>query len=526
MARRTVKKTLLQDSRYPAFVERYHADPLRFAVEVAGLEPSADQVKLFYDIAPKNAQVSVVSGTGTGKTTAFARIALWHLLCFPIASYDDSDKIEIGSNTYICAPVVQQVADGVWKEMEDTREQIRNGLHAWILDYFTITATQVFVNGYKAQWFITQAALQKGKSVSIAGKHRYWQMFIVDEAAGVSDEHARVIEGTQTSAGNRTLLASQGVRTAGWFYDTHHKLAKANGGSWTALRFNSEKAPWVTKDWLRAREIESGGRHSVEYRIRVLGEFAQSTSNMLLTRPDIDKALEGKQIIGDEEPYGYLVLSDVAAGVYRDSSVVWIAKVIGSADQGEDARRVEFIELPVNDNAINEVDLAGRIIDIAGRKPNSTTYLDAGGIGAAVLKLIHLSDGVATGINWGKPCFRKEYKDRFYNLRACAMVRFRDAIKQGRVSIRADMSQQTLQQLIDEATRLPFHFSEAGGLKYVMEKKEEMKKQSIKSPDLIDAMAFAFLEGVSYMAAGENLGVRIDGATAALRHAEGMFDED
>ncbi len=523
MARRVVRKTLLQDPRYPAFVERYHADPLRFAVEVAGLEPSLDQVKLFENIAPKNANVSVVSGTGTGKTTAFARIALWHLLCFPVASYEDSDKIEIGSNTYICAPVVQQVADGVWKEMGDARDQMIAGPHAWIVEYFTITATQVFVNGYKAQWFITMAALQKGKSVSIAGKHRYWQMFIVDEAAGVSDEHARVIEGTQTSAGNRTLLASQGVRTAGWFYDTHHILSKSNGGSWVDLVFSSERAPWVTNEWLKARELETGGRNSVEYRIRVLGQFAQNTTNMLLTREDIDIALEAKNIIRDDEPYGYMVLSDVGAGEYRDSSVIWIAKVIGTGDVGPEARRVEFVELPVNDNSISVLDLAGHIRDETAKRPNATAYVDAGGVGITVLTLLKDSNAVATGLNWGKPCFRQEYKARFYNLRACAMVFFRNAVRQGRVSIKADMSRQTRQQIIDEATRLPYHYSEAGGLKYVMEKKEEMRKQSIKSPDLIDAMAFAFMEGVTYMPAGENLGVRIDGGAAALQKAEALF---
>lgn len=461
----------------------------------------------------------------TGKTASFARIALWHLLCFPMALHEDSDKIEIGSNTYIGAPNLQQVADGVWKEMTDARIQISDGPHAWINDYYDITKTKVVVKGFDTQWFINQIALQKGQSVGVAGKHRYWQLIIIDEAAGVPDEHYNVINGTQTQPGNRTLLASQGVRNAGFFYDTHHLLAKENGGSWLNLCFSSERAPWVSKEWIAERLLETGGRNSVEYRIRVLGEFAQSTTNMLLSRTDIDIALQGKEIIGADESYGYLVLTDVGAGEYRDSSVIWIAKVIGAGDFGEDARRVEFIELPVNDNSIDPVDLAGRIIDAAAARPNASTYVDAGGVGITVLKLIERSNGIATGLNWGKPCFRKEYKERFYNLRACAMVRFRDAIRQGRVSIRADLSQRTRQQIIDEATRLPYHFSEAGGLKYVMEKKEEMKKQSIKSPDLIDAMSFAFIEGITYMPAGENLGVRIDGGAAALRKAEALFSD-
>ena len=116
------------------FVDRYHADPLKFAIECTGFIPSGDQIDLFQAMRCENARVSVVSGTGTGKTAAFARVALWHLLCHPVAIYEG--KIEIGSNTYIGAPVVQQVANGVWKEMQDTRLQIANGPHAWINDYY------------------------------------------------------------------------------------------------------------------------------------------------------------------------------------------------------------------------------------------------------------------------------------------------------------------------------------------------------------------------------------------------------
>ena len=107
------------DPRYEDFVAKFHADPMRFAVEVTGFAPSWDQEELFAAITPCSAKVSVVSGTGTGKTASYARIALWHLLAFPFAVYEG--KVEVGSNTYIGAPLIQQVADGVWKEMQDAR---------------------------------------------------------------------------------------------------------------------------------------------------------------------------------------------------------------------------------------------------------------------------------------------------------------------------------------------------------------------------------------------------------------------
>lgn len=491
--------TLIDHPAYSDFVARFQHDPLLFAIEVAGFAPSGDQEDLLRAIAPDTAKVSVVSGTGTGKTSAFGRIALWHLLCFPYAYYEG--KLEIGSNTYIGAPRIQQVSDGIWKEMEDARIAIGNSTWSWIIDYFTITASRVTVKGFEKQWFITQAAMQAGQSIGVAGKHRYWQLIIIDEAAGVPDGHYDVIDGTQTQGGNRTLLASQGVRNAGRFYESHHNLSEQNGGSWNSLRFNSELSPFVTDKWLKEREDESGGRNSVEYQIRVLGLFAENSGENLLSRSELEEAFKPRKIITDNEPYGLLLLSDVGLGEYRDDSVAIVAKVIGYGEHGIEARRVEYIEIPICTNAKNEIDFAGDLVNLVGKLSNATLYVDNGGVGATVTKLIERSGVQVERIDWGKPCFKKAYKERFINLRAQAMVCFRDAVRQGRVVLPQNIDQRLKEKILLQGARLPYHFAEAGGLRYQMDKKEIMRKNGIKSPDIIDAMSFAFLEGVSYMTA-------------------------
>lgn len=501
MARRKSRISILADERYVAFVNRYRNEPLGFAMEVCGLNPSADQQDLFNALKPATAKVSVVSGTSTGKTNAFARIALWHLLCFPLAKYDG--KVEIGSNTYIGAPKLDQVADGIWKEMHDARLSIANGPYSWLLDYFVITKTRVYVRGFDDQWFIGQVAMQKGQSVGIAGKHRYHQLIIIDEAAGVPDEHFDVIDGTQTQGGNRTLMASQGVRNSGRFYESHHSLKKENGGSWEALCFNSERSPFVTQEWLTSRAIECGGTNSIEYRIRVRGEFADDSATNLLTRREVEMCFEQRKIIRDDELFGYAVLADVALGEYRDDSVALVAKIVGNGDFGDDARRVEFVEMPICSNSKNEIDFSGDLVNLYGRISNATLYVDNGGVGATVNKLIEASGVPVSRIDWGKPCFKKEYQQRFYNLRACAMVRFRDAVRQGRVVFPPNLDKRVIAKILDQGSRLPYHYAEAGGLRYVMAKKEDMRRDGIKSPDIIDCMAFAFLEATTYMVAAD-----------------------
>lgn len=434
-------------------------------------------------------------------------------------------KVEIGSNTYIGAPRINQVADGVWKEMNDVYLAIANGPYGWINDYYEITKTRVAVKGFEDQWFITQVAMQQGQSIGVAGKHRYWQLIIIDEAAGVSDEHFDVIDGTQTQPGNRTLMASQGVRNAGRFYESHHNLSRDNGGSWISLRFSSERSPFVTMQWLKDRDDETGGRESIEYRIRVLGLFAEDSGSNLLTRVELERAFERGQIIRDDEPYGLLVLSDVGLGEYRDESVAIIAKVIGYGDFGPDARRVEYIEIPYCTNSKNEIIFAGDLANLVGKLSNATLMVDNGGVGATVNKLIEGMGVPVVKVNWGKPCFKKEYQDRFYNQRACAMVRMRDAIKSGRVSFRMNIDRKMKEKILLQGARLPYHFAEAGGLRYVMEKKEVMRKNGIKSPDIFDAKSFAWLEDAVYMVsdnAGSGVTSAVESAKAAV---EDMFSD-
>jgi hypothetical protein len=259
-----------------------------------------------------------------------------------------------------------------------------------------------------------------------------------------------------------------------------------------------ERSPFVTPKWLLEREIESGGRNSVEYRIRVKGEFAASTTDMLLTREEIEAAFKPRKIIADDEPFGWVFLGDVAMGEYRDESVLLVAKVIGYGDFGPEARRVEFTSIPVGANDINPIDYAGRAHDLWKQSDNGTLYLDNGGNGAVVNKLIERAGGIVQKVDWGKPCFSREYQARYFNLRACAQVRFRDAIRQGRVVLPQGIPQRLREKIIDQGARLPYHFSEAGGLRYVMMRKEDMRKEGIKSPDYWDAGSFAFLEGATY----------------------------
>lgn len=511
------KLTILDDPRYPAFVKRYRHDPLRFAVEVCAVQPSDDQADLYAEMAPPDAKVSVVSGTGTGKTMSFARIALWHLLCHPYAYY--KGKLEIGSNTYIGAPLVKQVGDGVWKELQDAKIAICNGPLAWIAQYFNIGKTTVTVNGFEDQWYITQIALAKGQSVGVAGKHRHWQLIVIDEAAGVPDEHFNVIDGTQTQGGNRTLMASQGVRPSGRFYDSHHSLSHRMGGSWRALCFSSENAPFVKSKWLREREIETGGRDSVEYQIRVLGLFPEQTDKYLLGRATLERRILGPKnpeltrCIEDTEAWGNLIIIDVGAGVYRDKTVVTHVRVTGNGTRiDSDPRRIDVMEIPVYSNSLDWQQVAGRAFDFGQKLSNVTYVVDIGGQGVQFAKILEaLGASNVIHVLWGKACFKRKNQERFSNLRAQCSVHAAEAVKDGRITFLEDRRK----DLLDQGSRIPFHFDDKA--RYHIMSKDKMAEEGLKSPDLWDTICMAFLEGAHYIQAQSQVS-----ASASARKSEAV----
>ena len=130
---------------------------------------------------------------------------------------------------------------------------------------------------------------------------------------------------------------------------------------------------------------------------------------------ELERAFEPRKIIQDDEAYGLFVLADVGLGEYRDESVAVVAKVVGYGDFGDDARRVEFIEIPYCTNSKNEIIFAGDLVNLVGKLSNATLLVDNGGVGATLNKLIEASGVPVVRVNWGKPCFKKEYQDRFYN---------------------------------------------------------------------------------------------------------------
>lgn len=496
-------KRLTDDPRWTGFVARYAGNLTRFSAEVVGMTPTPQQIELFDSVSPPGSRTTVRSGHGSGKSRSLAVIALWHLLCYKL------------SNTMITAPKIEQVRNVAWKEITDMQEAIKRGAQPWISGYFSVEAERVFVNGFKQQWFVIAKTAPRGAPENLAGMHRDWYMVIADEASGIPDPNYAVLTGALTDKRNRMLMVSQPTRPSGFFYDTHNKLSRHEGGVWNAICMNSEQSPLVSPDFCREKRQEYT---DVEYTIKVRGEFPESLDDHLVGRKAVE-ACFGRKVIHKGESFGIILSCDVGAGEYRDKSIAVVAHVSGYGDFGTDARRVQIVDIPIASNTRNLQDFSGAVFHKASELENCTTMVDAGGMGIAVCQALEgMGLPEVKRVKWGAPCFKQRNKERFFNLRAQAMVHAARAAKEGRLGI-ADGPWR--KDILDQMSRVPYHFDEKA--RYTIERKDEMRKQGIPSPDMFDAISFCFLEDANYMIC-ENSGNASNGLVeTAMARAEALF---
>ncbi len=484
-------KLLPDDPRYAAFVERYAFNCTRFAIEVCGLNPTWQQVELFDGVSMPGSRTSVSSGHGTGKTSGFAVIAFWHLLCYH------------SSNTFLTAPKLGTVHDGVWKEFADLSAKIQTGMQSWIWEYFTIESQRVYVKGFKLNWWVVAKTAPRGSPENLAGSHRDWLLWLADEASGIPDANFAVITGALTDARNRMVLASQPTRSSGFFYETHHSLSMDEGGVWNNLVFNSEESPIVSEGFIAEKKAQYTAE---EYEIKVQGRFPQESSKYLLG-PRAIEACYGRSVIAADEDFGWLLPLDVGGGGYRDKSVLLALKVAGNGEYGETARRAQLVSVPICDNTKDPSDLHGDVIVEAGKRNNATALIDAGGMGLLVCKQLEKNSFTNfLKVLWGRPNFLKEYKDRYLNQRAQAICGLSRAVQEGRFGIDESVPKAIVKQIVREGSRIPYHYDEKAR-RYIA-KKEDMKKDGIPSPDIWDSLSFSYLEDAHYSLSGETVPVQ------------------
>ncbi|WP_448247577.1 hypothetical protein [Thalassotalea agariperforans] len=465
-------KTIMSDPRYLELLKCFQKDWVGFAAVLANKKPTWQQRLIISEVQKQGSRVSVSSGHGTGKSDMTSIMILAFIILNP-----ESRVVVVANNA-------AQVRNVIWKYIKVNFKTVCRNV-PWIEAYFELNEREFFAVGYKGIWSCIAKSARLGNEEALAGEHCHTYLIVVDEASGLPDKSLQILSAALTEKHNNMCLLSQPTRNSGFFYDTHHRLAKTQNqpnGIWHSIILNSEESPLVTPKFIGEKLLSYGGEDSPEYQIKVLGQFPNNLDGYLLSRLDCERSSISAPAINNVE-WGWVAACDVGNG--RDKSIINICKVSTAPPESRLIVSHSIIEMASD---IDPIDFAYEIKKYVEPyiEQNITILIDGDGIGFSTIKIAKQEGLNVKEIRWGKPVFTKKLQSRFINERAYSHIMMRDAIKTGRMKI--DDDERTKNQI----SRLPVSLNEMG--KWVICSKKEMKeKHNIKSPDRSDTYCFMFL---------------------------------
>jgi len=455
-------KRLKRKEAFKKRIPEYRRDPVLFFREILHFEPDEWQRNVANDIATQRL-VSVRSGQGVGKTALESAIVLWFLTCFPFA------------RVVATAPTRQQLQDVLWAEI--SKWQQRSPILKRILKW---TKTKIYMQKYEERWFATARTATKPENMQ--GFHEDYMLFVVDEASGVSDPIMEAILGTLSGPNNKLLMCGNPTRTSGVFYDSHNRDREM----FRTHKVSSLDSPRTSKENIEMLK-KKYGEGSDLWRVRVLGEFPRGESDSFIS-------LELAEFAKDEvrlEPTGDTLYVGVDVARFGDDETDMYARIGGKVVGERHHYKLDTMQT---------TGYVLKLIDECKEKfPDITRVeirIDDTGIGGAVTdrlneindeqqlkyEIIPVNNGAAAK------------DDHYGNFGSELWGQVRDMLEE-------NMSRYILGQpgvielpddekLIAQLTTRKWRMGSNG--KIYLERKEDLKKRGLSSPDRADAFVLAF----------------------------------
>lgn len=389
-----------------------------------------------------NKNLSVKSGHGVGKTAFLSWVILHGLTCFPFPKIPCT------------APTNHQLSDILWAE-----------LGRWLagskLKYlFDLTATKLTSKVYP-EWFAVARACSKPEN--LAGFHAPKLIYIIDEASGVPDSIFEVIEGALTTENSQVVMTGNPTLRSGYFFNSFHKY---RSGFYT-MTVSSENSERVSPEYTEGIASRWGVDSDV-YRVRVLGEFPAAEPAGFFPLPIVENAVQ-RWHETDEDGDVQIGL-DVAR--YGDDKTVFAIR------KGDKLIRLE------DHLGWSVAQTAAKAAELCREYKAGSICVDDTGVGGGVTDLLKVADVGKTRVvpvNFGG-----QGDEHYANKTALMAGNLKDRLINGTCALPDDI------ELVAQLTTRQYALNAQG--KIVLERKEDMKRRGLPSPDKADAVFLAFNE--------------------------------
>lgn len=399
-------------------------------------------------------RIAVASGHGVGKSALIGMIAKWGLdTC-------DDCKIVLTANT---EPQLRT------KTMPEITKWSRMSITA---DWFKTTAQAIAstVPGHEKSWRLDAVTWSKENTEAFAGLHNQGKRIIVvyDEASGIDEKVWEVTLGALTDEKTEIIWIAFGnpTKNTGKFRECFGKHRHL----WKTRQIDSRDVEGTNKAYLDEL-VQTYGEDSDIVKVRVRGMFP-SASSMQFIPSDTVAAARGRVCpVALDEP---LVMGVDVARFGDDSSTIYFRR-------GRDARSIP----PQRYNGLDTMQLAAKVAEMQRLHGCRAIFVDEGGIGAGVVDRLRQMGLPVYGIQFGSKPLGAVYIGegvKVANRRAEMWAIMREWLKGGAMP--------DDDVLADDLIGVEYSFNAHDEI--LLERKADMKKRGLSSPDDGDGLALTF----------------------------------
>jgi hypothetical protein len=402
-------------------------------------------------------RVAVASGHGVGKSALVAWIILWALSTLP-----DTRGI-------VTANTEGQLRTKTWPELAKWLALCANK------QWFNYTATSLHSSqpGHDKTWRVDAITWSENNTEAIAGLHnkgkRAFALF--DEASAIPEGVWETVEGALTDAGTDLFWAAFGnpTRTTGRFRECFAGGRFAH--RWNPQQIDSRSVSMTNKGQI-ATWVKDYGEDSDFVRVRVRGVFPRAGTLQFIDSERIADAIARPL---EPDPTAPLTMGVDLARQGVDQSVIRFRR-------GLDARSIPAVKFRIPDL----MQVASRVMEQVNAHNPDAVFVDGTGIGWGVVdRLNQLGCPNLTGVDFGSKADRTDGSDaqvRYANKRAEMWGYMKEWCKAGCLpddrELAADLG----------AVDYGYDGSDA----ILLERKDDMRKRGLASPDDGDALALTF----------------------------------
>jgi hypothetical protein len=404
-------------------------------------------------------QFSTASGHGIGKSAITAWLIRWIMDTRPFC------KGVVTANTS------EQLRTKTWAELAKWHD-ISISKH-WYHINSGGGSMNMYHRDHRNTWRVDAQTSREENSEAFAGLHAASStpFYIFDEASAIPDKIFEVREGGLTDGEPMTFDFGNPTRNSGRFYENmvgrfRHRLIR---------RFIDSRDVAITNKRLLDQWVDDYGEDSDFVKVRVKGEFPSAGALQFIGTDTVDACVGIDVAVTPNDP----VVMGVDVARFGDDQSVIVTR------HGRDAESKPLERY----RGVDTMTLASEVARLARLYRPDTIFIDGGGVGGGVVDRCRQLAVEVVEINFGNKATMAGYA----NMRAQCWGNMKEAIADGiRLPNDPDMK--------SDLTGVEYGYNVRNQIQ--LEKKEDMKKRGLQSPDIADALALTYAHPVLPTRAG------------------------